>query len=94
MIVNIQYLRFIAAFSVIIAHAALQMYGVDAQITNAFGVGVDIFFVISGFIMPFIIYGGYYHHGLEPKYSPLAFMKKRIIRIWPLFFIATSSVLA
>lgn len=93
MIVNIQYLRFIAAFSVIIAHAALQMYGIDAKITNAFGVGVDIFFVISGFIMPFIIYGGYYHDDLEPKYTPLAFMKKRVVRIWPLFFIATTSVL-
>ncbi|MBF9770395.1 acyltransferase family protein [Enterobacter asburiae] len=89
MIANIQYLRFLAAFLVIYAHANLAVYGITPQITNLGGVGVDIFFIISGFIMPYIIYGGLYKDGMTPKLTPLGFIKRRITRIWPLYLVAT-----
>ena len=89
MIANIQYLRFLAAFLVIYAHANLAVYGITPQITNLGGVGVDIFFIISGFIMPYIIYGGLYKYGMTPKLTPLGFIKRRITRIWPLYLVAT-----
>lgn len=89
MIANIQYLRFLAAFLVIYAHANLAVYGITPQITNLGGVGVDIFFIISGFIMPYIIYGGLYKDGMVPKLTPIGFIKRRITRIWPLYLVAT-----
>ncbi|KWV70158.1 Acyltransferase family protein [Pseudomonas fluorescens] len=92
MIKNIQYLRFLAAFLVILAHADLQIYGVPAQITNMGGFGVDIFFIISGFIMPFILYGGMYKQGADIKMSAGKFLSRRIIRIWPMYFITILAV--
>ncbi|MGC6387331.1 acyltransferase family protein [Ewingella sp. S1.OA.A_B6] len=92
MIANIQYLRFFAAFLVIYAHANLSVYGIPPSITNLGGIGVDIFFIISGFIMPFIIYGGLHKDGMVPKLSPLGFIKRRITRIWPLYFVTTLAV--
>lgn len=91
MIKSIQYLRFLAAFIVIFAHSNLQMYGVSAKYTNMGGFGVDLFFVISGFIMPFIIFGGKYH-GQTPKIGPAEFMARRVSRIWPMYFLATFAV--
>lgn len=87
MIKNIQYLRFLAAFLVILAHANLQLYGVSAQITNLGGFGVDIFFIISGFIMPFVLYGGMYEQNSQLKMGSGTFLLRRIFRIWPMYLI-------
>lgn len=92
MIKNIQYLRFLAAFLVILAHADLQIYGVPAQITNMGGFGVDIFFIISGFIMPFILFGGMYKPGATMKMSPGKFLMRRVIRIWPMYLFTILAV--
>ncbi|MEZ1314414.1 acyltransferase [Pseudomonas fluorescens] len=89
MIKNIQYLRFVAALLVVIAHANLQIFGVPAGITNIAGVGVDLFFVISGFIMPFILFGGLYKPGSLATNTASAFMLRRLARIWPMYFLAT-----
>lgn len=66
---SIQALRFIAAFSVIFVH--LPMFGFGAW-------GVDIFFVISGFIMAYIT-----------NISSENFLIKRLIRIVPLYWMLT-----
>lgn len=94
MIKNIQYLRFIAAFLVILAHANFQMYGIPAQLTNMGGFGVDIFFIVSGFIMPYIIFGGMYTENTQAKISAIEFLWRRITRIWPIYFLTIMTILA
>ena len=94
MIKNIQYLRFLAALLVILAHANLQIYGVSAQITNMGGFGVDIFFIISGFIMPFILYGGLANKESKLQMSAGTFLARRIIRIWPMYLISVLMIVA
>jgi exopolysaccharide production protein ExoZ len=85
MLSSIQYLRGIAALLVVFHHATLQLerhgnssWFLDARIGTA---GVDIFFVISGFIMMVTTSKG--------ALSPLQFWFHRIIRIVPLYWLYT-----
>src|SRR3954466_10752345 len=74
---SIQYLRGLAAFGVLAFHAA-------DRAGYAFGTGaagVDVFFVISGFIM--------WVTTCRKGPSPAAFMWKRIQRIVPLYWAVT-----
>lgn len=75
---GIQYARGLAALGVLIFHAA-QKTDVDFA---AGARGVDLFFVISGFIM--------WVTTTSKPVSPEAFMVARIKRIVPLYWIATS----
>lgn len=92
MIRSIQYLRFFAAFIVVIAHSGLSMYGLPGAVTDIGGFGVDLFFVISGFIMPFIIYGPPSSQPSPARYGCFKFLWLRISRIWPMYFVATMAV--
>lgn len=74
---GIQYLRAAAALGVVVFHAA-ERTGGDFAIGAA---GVDVFFVISGFIMWVI--------ASERSPSPSAFLRERIERIAPLYWIVT-----
>lgn len=94
-LVGIQYLRGIAAFAVVVAHAAgmaafPKYFGV--KIANgllAFGAsGVDIFFVISGFIITIVALSGSELRGAQ---SPRIFFEKRFFRIVPIMWIAILS---
>ncbi len=79
---SIQYLRGLAAFGVLVFHAAERAGG-------AFGVGaagVDIFFVISGFIMWVVT--------CERPQSPARFLVRRAQRILPLYWLTTLAVAA
>lgn len=93
MLVNVQFLRFIAAFLVVLYHASLHIKatGVDQgalfTVAQAIGfAGVDVFFVISGFIM--------YHTTADEAgvAASVNFLKRRIARIysgyWPFFVLA------
>jgi exopolysaccharide production protein ExoZ len=93
MLVNIQFLRFAAAMVVVFYHSSahLRSTGVDQgwfyDIFAAVGfAGVDVFFVISGFIMAYTTTSD---HGLE---SAVSFFKRRVARIysgyWPFYFLA------
>lgn len=89
-LLSVQYLRGIAALLVVYAHAIdLQMkFGISRQQNfyhwQHFGaIGVDIFFVISGFIIAFIA-----QDSLGPKQA-FAFVKKRFIRINPSYYFAS-----
>ncbi|WP_242137505.1 acyltransferase [Sphingomonas sp. TREG-RG-20F-R18-01] len=81
MIKNIQALRAVAALLVVVDHWA-ALYGGWFQRLGAIGaVGVDIFFVISGFVM--------IHATAGRTVSPSRFAVSRIIRIVPLYWTFT-----
>ncbi len=78
---SIQYLRAIAALMVVVYHAVTRAhmhFGMGAA-------GVDIFFIISGFIMWKIS---------ETESAPKRFLVRRIIRIVPLYWGVTCFIAA
>lgn len=80
----IQALRGVAASAVVIYHAAglwSQNAGHPKFWENG-AAGVDLFFVISGFVMALI-----------SESSPGMFMKRRIIRVVPLYWVMTTLML-
>lgn len=89
MINNIQFLRFVAASLVIFAHAPLNAFGVSSHAIHLGGFGVDIFFIISGFIIPYILFGASHDVSQLPKMGGVSFFVRRIVRIWPLYLVAT-----
>ncbi|PSJ38005.1 acyltransferase family protein [Allosphingosinicella deserti] len=78
---GLQYLRAIAALQVVVHHA-VQAAGIKLSMP---GFGVPLFFVISGFLMVAITDAGS---------RPSPFFKDRLIRIVPLYWIATTVFLA
>ncbi|MBJ2140799.1 acyltransferase family protein [Delftia acidovorans] len=74
---SIHAMRGLASFAVLISHS-LTLYPFFEF--RAAAAGVDIFFVISGIVMCLAI---------EEDTSKLDFIKKRIIRVVPLYWIAT-----
>lgn len=93
MVNNIQIMRCIAATVVVLAHSGWTAYGVPHQVTNLGGIGVDIFFIVSGFIMPYVVFGGLYHDKSTIIVNSGTFFVRRLTRIWPLYFISTVAVL-
>lgn len=86
-ILPIQYLRGIAALMVVWHHAVGQVAGVDRLYASEFGtLGVDLFFVISGFIMVVTTAG-------RPM-SPADFFWRRLLRVAPLYWLLTLLMLA
>jgi peptidoglycan/LPS O-acetylase OafA/YrhL len=88
MILSIQYLRAIAAMLVVFSHIAWKNMQIGGESINwwhtAGSFGVDIFFIISGFIMVFIT------HNRPMKEKKIeTFLKKRFIRIVPLYWFYT-----
>lgn len=87
-------LRALAAFSVVIHHG-LETSGGAARktcpdwITMAGASGVDIFFVISGFIMLHVSFGP----GRSPP-TPVQFLARRLTRIYPFYWICCLAILA
>lgn len=86
-ILPIQYLRGVAALMVVWHHAAGQVPGMSSLVPWAFGTsGVDLFFVISGFIMVVTTSGT----GMGPG----EFWRRRIVRIVPLYWLLTLLMVA
>lgn len=87
MLQNIQILRVVAAYLVVFHHAQPNIdFNGKAMETHIGTFGVDIFFVISGFIMVFI--------SARREQSTIRFWKDRIIRIAPLYWLATFCMVA
>lgn len=86
MLQSIQYLRGIAAIMVVIYHLLPQMErkGYTLYWPDWLIGGVDIFFVISGFIM--------WITTVNRNTTTIAFYKRRIVRIVPLYWMLTSIV--
>ncbi|HHK4086028.1 acyltransferase [Pseudomonas aeruginosa] len=86
MLYGIQYLRGIAALIVVLFHFRFvldNVYAEKALGSNLFGggaVGVDIFFMISGFIIVFATKS-------KRAANPLDFAARRIFRIYPLLIL-------
>src|SRR3954447_12594797 len=95
MLVYIQILRFVAALAVVAFHA-LGLAPKGSEVPESMlslalaygGRGVDLFFVISGFII--------FYTAQNPALTPAAFLRRRIERIVPLYFfvILTFTLLA
>lgn len=86
-IISIQYLRALAAGLVLLEHVGnkSRRTGNDILSWMHFGyTGVDIFFVISGFIMCFI-----YMKSPNGASALLNFWKRRILRILPMYWLVT-----
>jgi exopolysaccharide production protein ExoZ len=79
-IIAIQYLRAFAALAVIYRHVFENRLGSSLK-EGAIGIwGIDIFFVISGFIM--------WTTTSDGRSTPASFWKRRIIRIYPIYWVA------
>ena len=85
-LLNIQALRALAAFMVVCVHleALAIMAGGSPHAMDAGNAGVDLFFVISGFIMVFTT-------GRKPQ-GPAGFFAARLRRIAPLYWSVTLAV--
>ncbi|PXA90408.1 acyltransferase [Nostoc sp. 3335mG] len=81
---SIQYLRGFAALCVVVHHLGVQLgrLGGTAMLPEFFASGVDIFFVISGFIM--------WVTTSRADVTPLAFYRRRLGRIVPLYWFFTT----
>lgn len=93
MLINIQLLRFVAAFMVLAYHTAARLPGTGPEGHGLFAAaqsvgfaGVDIFFVISGYIMAFTT------HDRGGPGESRKFTARRLARIysgyWPFFILA------
>ncbi|QHJ01023.1 acyltransferase family protein [Xylophilus rhododendri] len=86
--ISLQHLRGIAALLVVCVHLQLQLERMDYHgWWPSWGyTGVDIFFVLSGFLM--------WHTTVGRQQGPLSFYRRRLVRIAPLYWLLTSVVVA
>ena len=92
---NLQILRFVAAFMVLLSHVQHELVvrgGGEGSVFHPFDPvywpgGVDIFFVISGFIIYFVGHRAFAVGGARD------FMLKRLVRIVPMYWIFTTLML-
>lgn len=84
-LISLQYMRAVAALMVVIHHARNPHPWLFNPIDDyySFALGVDIFFVISGFVM----------YLAARNELPGEFLRKRIIRVVPLYWLATFALL-
>jgi exopolysaccharide production protein ExoZ len=83
-IVSIQYIRALAALGIVLFHASMAFYRATPLAVGKFG--VDIFFIVSGFIM-FVITE-------KRESSPALFLGRRLARIVPLYWLVTLVMIA
>lgn len=87
-LLNVQALRALAAFMVVFVHIEILAVraGAPEGVFRFGNAGVDLFFVISGFIMVFTT-------GRKPM-GPVAFLAARWRRVAPLYWVVTLAVAA
>ena len=88
---NLNGVRFIAAFSVLVHHTEQIKYLMGLEniygnyfIKNLGKLGVGLFFVLSGFLITYLLLSEKKRRG---DISTKDFYLRRILRIWPLYFI-------
>lgn len=90
---NLDGLRFLAFFSVFLFHSfytpdnkiiASTVYQVPFRLTRNGDLGVNFFFVLSGFLITYLLLS---ERKLTGRIAIGAFYMRRILRIWPLYFI-------
>jgi exopolysaccharide production protein ExoZ len=94
-LLSLQILRFVAATLVVLAHIGDRLdgfasrYSVDVNFVNFSGrLGVEIFFIISGFIMGYISIEKF-----GAKKAPVTFLAERAMRIVPMYWICLAFML-
>ena len=80
---ELDFFRAIAIFMVMLLHAK-----VATGITRVGWVGVDLFFVLSGFLVSGLLFSEYTNTG---KIRPLYFLIRRGFKIYPLFYVVLLS---
>jgi peptidoglycan/LPS O-acetylase OafA/YrhL len=91
---NLDGLRFIAFFFVFLQHAVFSalksvpvenklIKGIENNIFNNGSLGVSFFFVLSGFLITYLLLVEKDKYGIDLK----KFYLRRILRIWPLYFL-------
>ena len=89
-IANVQLLRFLAAVSVLFSHSAdLLLPRSSAVWAVPWTTGVDLFFVISGFIMTWLTDGHFGQTG-----AGVCYLARRIVRIVPAYWFFTALMIA
>jgi len=88
---NLDGIRFFAAFMVLISHAfffkdrlSLKSIFLDKWFEDAGRIGVNLFFVLSGFLISYLLIKEKDLHG---TISYKKFYVRRILRIWPLYLV-------
>lgn len=83
---NIQVLRALAAAMVVIVHldAIVRLIMGEPGDAELFGVGVDLFFIISGFIMIYTT--------TRKRPTPAQFLSSRVARIVPFYWVVTLAI--
>jgi peptidoglycan/LPS O-acetylase OafA/YrhL len=85
----IEAMRGIASVSVALFHFSGQLVSEIPRLLQSFGwLGVDVFFVISGFVIPLSLYGGNYSLLKFPS-----FLLRRLVRLEPPYIISICLVL-
>ena len=85
----IEMLRALASISVALFHICGQLNSVGARLVTTYGwLGVDVFFVISGFVIPLSLYGRRY--GLRDFPS---FLLRRLVRLEPPYLVSIVVIL-
>lgn len=92
---SLQILRFVAATLVVVGHSQHELVmalgaasaGYYGFVPLDWGLGVDIFFIISGFIMWHLMQDRFAEPG-----APLSFLRRRLIRIAPLYWLTTAVI--
>jgi exopolysaccharide production protein ExoZ len=81
---SLQYMRAIAAIGVVLVHASTTLEGREGArlLFTPGSYGVDLFFVISGFVM--------FYTTAEKAITPAFFFLRRCIRILPIYYILTT----
>jgi exopolysaccharide production protein ExoZ len=89
---TVQGLRAVAAASVMLYHVLYMLVhnaGYSFHFPNVGAAGVDLFFLISGFIMIYTHFDDFRETG-----ASASFMRRRVIRIVPLYWLATTATVA
>ena len=90
---NLDGLRFLAFLSVFLFHsfytpdpriAASALYQIPHRLTRSGDLGVNFFFVLSGFLITYLLLS---EKQLTGRIAIGAFYMRRILRIWPLYFV-------
>jgi peptidoglycan/LPS O-acetylase OafA/YrhL len=86
---NLDAVRALAALIVVVSHIELQKQemgfaNIRPLVKNFGSIGVTIFFVLSGFLITYLLVS---EHSSKGKINIINFYFRRLLRIWPLYFI-------
>lgn len=90
MIASIQALRGIAALAVLLYHTLVTAghnAGYAVLPANTGASGVDLFFVISGFVLTLVHYDDFEQPG-----RPVRFLRRRLVRVVPMYWLVTTVI--